>query len=93
MTRPRRAQGAITRERDAHALYDIDAMAATVDRVVPVKVEAKFPPVYGPQVGLFFAPLAALPYVPALLLWLAVTIATYLACVYAVWRAGPAVPG
>lgn len=84
------AQGAITRDRDAHALYDIDEMAAAVDRVVPVKVDVKFPPVYGPQVGLFFAPLAALPYVPALLVWLAVTITLYAACVYAVWRAGPA---
>lgn len=87
------AQGTITREHDAYALYDIDAMAAVADRVVPVPVDIKFPPVYGPQVGLLFTPIAMLPYVPALIVWLFVTIAGYLACVYAVWRQCPALRG
>ncbi len=87
------AQGAITREHDAHALYDIDAMAAVVDRVVPVPVEVRFPPVYGPQVALLFAPLAELPYVPALITWLLLTIAGYFACLYVVWRGCPALRG
>jgi hypothetical protein len=81
------SQGVITREHDAHALYDIDAMAAVVERVVPVPVEMRFPPVYGPQVGLFFAPLASLPYKPAMLLWFALTIAGFGACMFAIWRA------
>ncbi len=83
------SQGVATREHDAHALYDLDALAAVVDRVVPEKVEAKFPPVYGPQVGLFFAPLARLPYVPALLTWLAVSLTGYALLVYLVWRTCP----
>ena len=80
------SQGVATREHDAHALYGRDSLAAVVDRVVPVKVEWKFPPVYGPQVGLFFAPLARLPYVPALLTWLAVSVTGYAALLYLVWR-------
>lgn len=83
------SQGVATREHDAHALYDLDALAAVVDRVVPEKVDAKFPPVYGPQVGLFFAPLARLPYVPALLTWLAVSLIGYALLVYLVWRTCP----
>ena len=83
------AQGAITREHDARSLYDIDAMAAVVDRVVPVRVDVHFPPVYGPQVGLLFAPLAALPYLHALWMWLGMTIVGSAACAYVVWRTCP----
>ncbi|MEQ1726812.1 MAG: glycosyltransferase family 87 protein [Vicinamibacterales bacterium] len=83
------SQGVATREHDAHALYDLDALAAVVDRVVPDKVDAKFPPVYGPQVGLFFAPLARLAYVPALLTWLAVSLTGYALLVSLVWRTCP----
>ncbi len=83
------SQGVATREHDAHALYDLDSLAAVVNRVVPETVEAKFPPVYGPQVGLFFAPLARLPYVPALLTWLAVSLSGYALLVYLVWRTCP----
>ncbi|MGC4081822.1 MAG: glycosyltransferase family 87 protein [Vicinamibacterales bacterium] len=83
-------QGAIARARDAHALYDIDAMAAFVTRVVPVPVNVRFPPVYGPQVSLLFAPLAWLSYVNALRLWLVLTIAGYAFCVHRVWRSSAA---
>ncbi len=82
-------QGVITREHDAHALYDIDAMAAVVARAIPVPVNVRFPPVYGPQVAMFFAPLAFLDYVSALRVWLAITLIGYAACVWLVWRASP----
>jgi alpha-1,2-mannosyltransferase len=81
------SQGVITLEHDRHALYDIDAMAAVVERVVPVPVEMRFPPVYGPQVGLFFAGLAWLPYKPAMLVWFALTIIGYAVCMNMIWRA------
>lgn len=83
------AQGVITRSHDARALYDIDAMAAVVARVVPAHMDAVFPPVYGPQVGLLFSPLAWLAYLPAMYAWLALTILGYGVCVYLVWRAAP----
>ena len=81
-------QAVIAREHDLHALYDIDAMAAVAQRVVPAHVEVKFPPVYGPQVPLLFLPLAWLPYVPAMITWLALTIVGYGLCMWAVWRNG-----
>jgi alpha-1,2-mannosyltransferase len=83
------ALGVITRAHDAHALYDIEAMAAVVARVVPAQVSAMFPPVYGPQVGLVFSPFALLPYIPAMYVWLALTVIGYSLCAYLVWRSAP----
>jgi len=78
-------QGVITNEHDAHALYDIGAMAAVADRVLPVP-KGQYPPVYGPQVGLIFSPLAKMPYTWAMLLWLALTIVLSGVCAALVWR-------
>ncbi len=80
------AQGVAAREHAPSVLYDIDALATLTASVVPDKVDVRFPPVYGPQVPLLFAPLASLPYVAALVSWLAMTIAGYGACMLAVWR-------
>jgi glycosyl transferase family 87 len=81
-------QGVVAREHDAAALYDIDAMAAITSRVVPGAETQTYPypPVYGPQVSVFFSPLARLPYRAARDLWLAITLAIYTACCYALWR-------
>ena len=79
-------QGLITREHDVRALYDINAMAAVADRVVPGVPKAVFPPVYPPQVSLFFSPLARLSYLPALYAWLGVTLVGFAACTFVVWR-------
>lgn len=79
-------QGVIARQHDVHALYDVAAMASAADRALPGVPKHVFPPVYGPQVALFFAPMAALSYVSALYVWLAVTIVGSGACLYLVWR-------
>lgn len=71
-------QGVIAAEHDAAALYDIDAHAAILKRVVP-GADLRYPPVYGPQVALAFRPLAALSYGQALYVWLALTAALYAA--------------
>jgi alpha-1,2-mannosyltransferase len=81
------AQGVITSEHDDHALYDIHAMGVVADRVLPVPLLNRYPPVYGPQVGLLFRPLASLDYIPALYTWLSLTLVLTAACVYALWRA------
>jgi hypothetical protein len=62
-------------------------MAAVVERAVPLPVEVRFPPVYGPQVGLLFAPLSWLTYKTAMLLWFGLTIAGYAVCMALIWRA------
>ena len=82
-------QGVIALEKDASALYDIDRMADIAQRVLPGGQRPLYPPVYGPQMSLLFRPLAALPYVVAQNVWIAVTILVYAACVYAIWRVCP----
>jgi hypothetical protein len=39
--------------------------------------------------AVFFGPLARLPYIPAMLVWMAVTLLLYVACGYALWKACP----
>lgn len=82
-------QGVVAHERNAAALYDMDAMAAMVPRVVPGAPEAKYPPVYGPQISVLFSPLARLSYLSALRVWLALSLAVYAVCCYTIWRVCP----
>jgi hypothetical protein len=82
-------QGVIANERNTHALYDIDEQAAVLRRVVPGSPDSRFPPVHGPQVSLFFSPLARLPYVAAMSIWLGLTLLVYGWCGYRTWKACP----
>jgi hypothetical protein len=74
--------GTIARMHDTAALYDASAQWAITVRAVPGMVNTTFPPSYGPQVGLLFAPFAWFTYLHALYLWLAFTIALYGVCTY-----------
>jgi hypothetical protein len=56
---------------------------------VPEAGHLLYVPLYGPQVSLFFAPLAKLPYPVALALWLVANAVIYALCCYAVWRTCP----
>lgn len=78
--------GLLTRQHDGRALYDIDALAAAAERVLPGVPKNIFPPVYGPQVGLFFAPFSRLEYLPALHVWLAFTLVGTAGCAFLIWR-------
>jgi hypothetical protein len=82
-------QGVIALERDTASLYDMEKMADVAQRILPGHQRVLYPPVYGPQMSLLFAPLAMLPYVPARHTWLAVTILVYGVCTYAIWRVCP----
>jgi hypothetical protein len=82
-------QGVIALERDAASLYDLEKMADVAQRILPGHQRVLYPPVYGPQMSLLFAPLAMLPYVPARHAWLAVTVLVYGVCTYAIWRVCP----
>lgn len=86
-------QGVVANERNLAALYDAQAQMALVPRYVPEVVNVAFPVVYGPQVALFFAPLARLPYLWALTVWLAVTLVLFLVSTGALWRACPRLAG
>jgi hypothetical protein len=82
-------QGVIARAHDASALYDIDAQAAILKRVVPGNPDARYPPVHGPQVSVLFAPFARLPYGEAMRVWIILSVIAYGACGYVLWRACP----
>lgn len=71
--------GEIGRDRALAELYDAEAQAARNDRLVP-EYTVRYLPIHAPQVALFLAPLAQLPYLAALNAWLAGTVILYLLC-------------
>ena len=81
--------GVIANEGDASALYDSDRRGAMLRALLPSGPLVRYPPFYGPQISVFFSPLARLPYEWALAAWMAITCLVYLACGYAIWRSCP----
>jgi alpha-1,2-mannosyltransferase len=71
------------------SLYDMRAQAELAKELVPQASDSLYVPLYGPQVSLFFAPFARLPYGLALSAWLSVNVLIYAFCCYAVWKGCP----
>jgi hypothetical protein len=67
-------------------LYDMRAQAALARQLLPQAPDTVYVPLYGPQVSLFFAPLARLPYGWALTAWLLANVLIYAWCCRAVWK-------
>ena len=84
-------QGAVVNRGNTQALYDANMWMQLLRRQVPGAPDSDlhFPPVYGPQLALLFSPLAHLTYDRALSVFLFMSLAIYLACGYAVWKACP----
>lgn len=74
--------------RGAH-LYNMQAQSAVAQQKVPQAGRLFFVPLYGPQVSLLFAPLAALPYAWALTIWSLANAAIYAVCCYTIWKTCP----
>jgi Glycosyltransferase family 87 len=70
-------------------LYNMRAQADLARELVAQAPNSLYVPLYGPQVSLFFAPFARLPYGWAVTAWLAVNILIYAFCCHAVWRICP----
>jgi hypothetical protein len=70
-------------------LYNLQVQAQLAAQRVPAAASIRYLPLYPPQVSLFFAPFAELPYSGALILWVALSSLLYGLCCYAVWRACP----
>jgi hypothetical protein len=85
--------GSVALEHRAADLYDMNTQAELTARRVPAAAGIRYIPLYPPQVSVFFAPLAALPYGWALIDWLVVTAAIYGICCCALWRACPNLRG
>jgi alpha-1,2-mannosyltransferase len=70
-------------------LYSMRAQAELARELVAQAPDSLYVPLYGPQVSLFFAPFARLPYGWALAAWLAVNVLIYASCCHAVWKSCP----
>src|SRR5579872_2164058 len=75
--------GLLTRMKATALLYDPEGQRRLMLQVVPSADNILIPTSWGPQVGFIFAPLSGGSYVQALLWWLALSIAGYVVCVYA----------
>ena len=74
---------------DIAHLYDPATAAADLQSLLGHATTVRLPPVYGPQVGLFFLPLSRLSFFEAAIAWTGVSVILYLFCCYIVWRACP----
>lgn len=81
--------GALVAAHEPGALYDPVAFREAQHRYVPRLATPRmwFPPVYPPQMPVLFAPLGALPYHVAGLVWALLSAAVYGAVVWLAWRA------
>jgi alpha-1,2-mannosyltransferase len=70
-------------------LYNLEAQSQLSAQRVPAAVGIRYLPLYPPQVSIFFAPFARLPYPYALIAWLTLSSLVYGLCCYAIWRALP----
>ena len=81
--------GSLALEHRGSDLYDMQVQSIIAQLRVPEAGHLLYVPLYGPQVSILFAPLAALPYSVALTLWLIGNVLIYALCCYTVWRTCP----
>jgi Glycosyltransferase family 87 len=70
-------------------LYNMNAQASLAVARVPQAAGIRYLPLYPPQVSIFFAPWARLPYAWAFAAWSVFSALIYALCCYAIWRACP----
>ena len=78
--------GSFAREGQLASFYDVEAMHARAEALVPASRDTIYMPVQSPQTALLLAPLAALSYVPAGCHLVCPLIALYAALCYWLWR-------
>jgi hypothetical protein len=81
--------GTIALQNRGDLLYNIRAQALLLQKVVPQAAGNTYVPLYGPQVSLFFAPLALMSYPAALTIWILLNTVIYGTCCYVVWKRCP----
>ena len=74
---------------DGADLYDMNAEAKIAAVRVPAAAGIRYLPLYPPQVSIFFALFARLPYAWALASWWALNVGLYAGCCFLLWRASP----
>jgi len=83
------ASGWLVLHHQSASLYDRNVRANEGVRFTSHAQGYNPPLVYGPQVALFFAPFALVPFWLASLLWKLVSFGLYLSCCYVLWKACP----
>jgi hypothetical protein len=81
--------GNIALQKRGDLLYDMQAQAALLKKLVPEAAGNVYVPLYGPQVSLLFAPFARMSYSAALTIWLLLNAVIYGTCCYLVWKHCP----
>jgi len=81
--------GSVALDHRAVDLYDEDAQAQIMGRRIPAAAGTRYIPLSSPQISILFAPLAALPYGTALVIWLGLSALMYGVCCYTLWLACP----
>jgi hypothetical protein len=81
--------GNIALQKRGDLLYDMQAQAVLLQKLVPVAAGNVYVPLYGPQVSLLFAPFARMSYPVALTIWLLLDVLIYGACCYLLWKHCP----
>lgn len=74
----------------ASDLYDQLTAQAEMRSIVGESTRIRLPNLYGPQVGLLFAPFTRFPFATAARIWVALSLLVYLGCIYIVWKSCPA---
>jgi alpha-1,2-mannosyltransferase len=70
-------------------LHNMRAQAELARQFVSGASDTLYVPLYGPQISMFFAPFARLPYGFALATWLALNVVIYAWCCGTVWKTCP----
>jgi glycosyl transferase family 87 len=74
----------------ARDLYDPEVTAHAMQSIIRQPSRILLPNLYGPQVGLFFKPLARFSFPAAARIWVATSLLVFFGSVYLVWRSCPA---
>ena len=81
--------GNIALQKRGDVLYDIQAQAALLQKLVPEAAGSLYVPLYGPQISVLFVPFARMSYPAALTIWLLLNALIYGTCCYLVWKRCP----
>jgi Glycosyltransferase family 87 len=73
----------------ATEIYNDQAATAAIQAVVRQPNRVRLPNLYGPQVGLFFVPLAQFSFPVAARIWVAASLFAYFGCIYLIWKSCP----
>jgi alpha-1,2-mannosyltransferase len=81
--------GNIALQKRGDLLYDMQAQAALLQKLVPEAAGSLYVPLYGPQVSVLFAPFARMSYPAALTIWLLLNAVIYGTSCHLMWKHCP----